>query len=128
MACRIWIILYTIVVHNQIVCDTFSQGKITSEIYFTVYNFLSRWHCSSSSFGLFTSCPSNNFLLPCPIWKIFYTLVVHDPKVCHELDLRSYLQGQGHIAHISTICVRVVATLIVKITLNVKIFTSRVND
>ena len=39
----------------------------------------------------YTSCPGLNFLLPCPIWIIFYTIVVHDPRVCHDLESRSYL-------------------------------------
>ena len=36
---------------------------------------------------------------PCPNWIIFHTIVVHDPKVCHDLDQGSYLQGQGQCAH-----------------------------
>ena len=37
-------------------------------------------------------CPVNSFSLPCWIWIIFYTIVVHDPRACHDLDPRSYLQ------------------------------------
>ena len=33
-------------------------------------------------------------------WIIFHTIVVHDPRVCHDLDPRSYLRGQGHTAAI----------------------------
>ena len=29
----------------------------------------------------------------------FYKIVVHDQRVCHDIDPRSYLQGQGHNAH-----------------------------
>ena len=46
-------------------------------------------------------CPGNNSSLPCWIWIIFHTIVVHDPRVCHDLDPRSYLQGQGQSAHIA---------------------------
>ena len=46
------------------------------------------------------SVPGNNSSLQCWIW-IFHTIVVDDPRVCHDLDPRSYLQGQGHSAHIS---------------------------
>ena len=47
------------------------------------------------SVRLFTSCPGHNFLTPCPIWIIFHTIIFHDPRMCHDLDPRSYLQGQG---------------------------------
>ena len=56
---------------------------------------------------LFTPCPGHNFLPSYPIWIIFHTIVVHYPRVCHDLDSRSYLQGQGHSAHILKILVRV---------------------
>ena len=49
-------------------------------------------------------CPSHNSSLPSWIWIIFHTIVVHDPRVCHDLDPRPYLQGQGHIAHIQNLC------------------------
>ena len=39
---------------------------------------------------------------------IFHTIVVHDPRVCHDLDQKSYLQGKGHGAHIPKIRVRVI--------------------
>ena len=29
----------------------------------------------------------------CQIWIIIHTINVHDPRVCHGLDRRSYLQG-----------------------------------
>ena len=32
------------------------------------------------SIRLFTSCSDHIFLLPCPIWIIFHTIVVHDPR------------------------------------------------
>ena len=45
----------------------------------------------------------------CMIWEkeiwIFHTIVVNDPRVCHNLDHRSYLLGQGHSARIPKICV-----------------------
>ena len=61
--------------------------------------------CSSVclSVRLFTSCPDHYFLPPCRIWIIFHTIIVHDPRMCHDLDTRSYLQGQGHSAHIPKI-------------------------
>ena len=31
---------------------------------------------------------------------IFYTIVFHDPRMCHDFDPRSYLRSQGHSAHI----------------------------
>ena len=48
-------------------------------------------------------CPGHNSSLPCWIWIIFHTIVVHDPRMCHDLDSRSYLQGQGHSALIHKI-------------------------
>ena len=41
-------------------------------------------------------------------WK-FHTVVVHDTRVwvCHDLNPRSYLQGQGYSEHIPKICIRV---------------------
>ena len=44
-------------------------------------------------------CPGYNSSLPCWISIIFHTILVHDSRVCHDLDLRSYIQGQGHSAH-----------------------------
>ena len=38
----------------------------------------------------------NNSSLPCWIWIIFHTIVVHDPRLCHDLDPRSHLQIQGN--------------------------------
>ena len=48
-------------------------------------------------------CPSHNSSLPSSIWIIFHTIVVHNSSACHDLDPKSYLQGQGHIAHIPEI-------------------------
>ena len=48
-------------------------------------------------------CPGHNSSLPCWI-LIFHTVVVHDPRGYHDLDPRSYRQGQGHSAHIPKIC------------------------
>ena len=53
---------------------------------------------------LFALCPGHNFLTPCPIWIIFHTIIVHDPRMCHDLDPRSYLQGQGHWTHTQKLC------------------------
>ena len=47
---------------------------------------------------------------------IFHKIVVHDPRVCHDLDLRSYLQGQGHSAHIPEIGVRVITSHLLSMT------------
>ena len=52
------------------------------------------------SVSLFTWCRGLIFLPLCRIWIIFHTIFVHDPRLCHDLDPRSYLQGQGHCAHI----------------------------
>ena len=52
-------------------------------------------------------CPGYNYSVSSWIWIIFHTIVAHDPCVCHDLDPRSYLQGQGHSAHILEIRVRV---------------------
>ena len=35
---------------------------------------------------------------------LFHTVVVHDQRVCHGLNPRSYLQGQGHNAHRENQC------------------------
>ena len=53
----------------------------------------------------FTSCLGHDFVPPCRIWIIFHTIVVHDPRVCHDLDPRTYLQGEDDSAHILKICV-----------------------
>ena len=45
-------------------------------------------------------CPGHNSSLPSWIWIIFHTLIVYDRRVCHNIDPRSYLWGQGHSAHI----------------------------
>ena len=62
--------------------DHISKVKVTVHIY-----------RESVSGGLYSSLPSWN-------WIIFYTIVVHDPRVCHDLAPRSYLRGHGHSAHI----------------------------
>ena len=40
----------------------------------------------------------------CPIWIIFYTIAVHQPRMCHGNIPSSYLQGQGHSAHSQNPC------------------------
>ena len=37
-------------------------------------------------------------LLSCWIWKVFHTMVVHDPKVCHDFEFDPRLYRQGHSA------------------------------
>ena len=39
------------------------------------------------SVHLFALCLGHNFLPPCSIWIIFHTIVVHDPRVCHDVNL-----------------------------------------
>ena len=51
------------------------------------------------------SCPGHNSVPSRPIWIIFHTIVFHNLRVCHDLDPRSYLQGQGHSTHMPKICV-----------------------
>ena len=51
-------------------------------------------------------CPSHNSSLPSSIYIIFHTIVIHNSSACHDLDPRSYLQGQGHNAHIPEIRIR----------------------
>ena len=56
-------------------------------------------------------CPSvcslcvrgHNSVTTCPLWIIFYTIIVHVRRVCHDLDPKSYLQGHCHSAHIPEI-------------------------
>ena len=43
-------------------------------------------------------------LLQSLIWIIFRTIVVHNPRLCHDLDLMSYLQGHCHYTIIQTPC------------------------
>ena len=45
--------------------------------------------------------------------ELYFTIVVHDPRVCHDLDPRSHLQGQDHSmhAHVLKICVRAITPL-----------------
>ena len=45
-------------------------------------------------------CLGHNSSLPCWIWIIFHTIVIYESMVFHDLDPRSYLQGQGQSAHI----------------------------
>ena len=49
--------------------------------------------------------------LPCWILIIFHTIVVHDLRLCHDLDPRSYHQGQGHSAYILKIRVQAITPL-----------------
>ena len=47
-------------------------------------------------------CPGHNSSLQYWIWitHVFHTIFVHDTRVCHDLDPKLYLQGQGHSVHI----------------------------
>ena len=47
--------------------------------------------------------PGHNSLLSSWILIILHTIVVHDPRGCHDLDPRSYLQVEGHSTHITKI-------------------------
>ena len=49
---------------------------------------------------------SGPFLL-IPLQDVFHTIVVHDQRMCHDLDSRSYLQGQNHSKHVPQTNVRV---------------------
>ena len=54
---------------------------------------------------LHNPCPGHYSLLPC--W-IFCSIVDREPRMCHELDLRSYCQGEDHSAHIPKIRIRAI--------------------
>ena len=62
----------------------------------------------SACVRLFTSCLVQNFVPFRRILIIFHTILVNDSMLCHDLDLRSYLQGQGHSVHIPKIQVRAI--------------------
>ena len=64
----------------------------------------SRSKCTHTSY----LCPGHNSSLPCWVWIIFHTIVVHDLRMCHDLDPKSYLQGQGNSSHIPEICIRTI--------------------
>ena len=55
------------------------------------------WRCPASVRPS-EACPGNNFLLHAWISILFHRIVVHDLRVCHDLEPKSYLQGQGHSA------------------------------
>ena len=57
----------------------------------------------SLSACLFTSCADHYFIPTCLICLIFHTDVVNDPTVYYDLEPMSYLQRQGHSAHIPKI-------------------------
>ena len=48
-------------------------------------------------------CPGHYSSLQRSIWIIFYTFIVRDPKICHDLDLRSHRQGHSARIHIPKI-------------------------
>ena len=66
--------------------------KVISKDKVTVHTY---WKCLS---GPYSS-------LPFWIW-IIHTIVVHDPRVCHDLESRSYLQGLSHSLYFTKILVR----------------------
>ena len=88
----IWIILHTMSITQRCIM-TLTQGH-TSNL---------RLQCTHTQ----NQCPGYNSSLPCWIWIISHTIVVHDPRICHDLDPRSYFQGQG--ANIPKIGVRTIA-------------------
>ena len=67
-----------------------------------VISLISRSHCTHTQ----NPCPGHNVSLPYWIWIIFHTTVVHGPRVCHDLELRSFLQGQSHSSHLNKILVK----------------------
>ena len=59
---------------------------------------------SKSQYMLFKiPFPGISFIPSCWIWIKFLTIVVHVPRMCHYLDPRWYLQGQGQTVHITII-------------------------
>ena len=55
-------------------------------------------------------CSGHNSSLPSWILILFQAIIIQDPRVCHDLDPRSYLQGQGHSAHIPQIRVQAITS------------------
>ena len=69
--CQVGSRYFTVVVHHTRMCYNFDPRSNIPKI-----------------------CLGRNASLPSLIW-IFHTLIVHDRRVCHDLD-KSYLKGQGH--------------------------------
>ena len=89
------------ILHNYTQLISMSQGCVMT---WAIGHFpRSRSKCTHT----WNPCPGQNCLLEGWILIIFHTIVVYDRRVCHDLDPRSYIQGQGHIAHIAIILVRV---------------------
>ena len=44
-------------------------------------------------------CPGNNSLLSSWILIVIHTIVIHDPRVCHNLEPRSYLSSRSQCTH-----------------------------
>ena len=87
--CPIWIVFHIIAVHDQRSSVSWLWTKVISprpRSHRTHTQNLYPGHNSSPS-------------LPCWIWIIFHTSFVHYSRVCHDIDPRSYLQGQSHRAH-----------------------------
>ena len=89
--------IHTIAVHDPRVChdldpSSYLQGQV---------------HCAHIQKNVPQNrCPGHNSSLPCWIWILFHTIVVKDPRVCHDIGPKSYLEGQGHSTHIVLIFVR----------------------
>ena len=96
--CWILIIFHTIIVHGPRVCH--DLGSVTSPR-------------SRSEYTLTHNlCLCGNSLSPCWIWIKWYTINDHDPRMwrmCHGLESRSYLQGQGPSAYIPKIHVQAIS-------------------
>ena len=45
----------------------------------------------------------HNSFMSYRIFIILRKIVVHAPRLCHDIDSRSYLQGQGNRTHITEI-------------------------
>ena len=79
------------------------QWQVGSGWYFTQLLFITKgvsWPWAKVISPRSNPCPDLNSSLHNWIWMIFLTLIFHDPRVCHDLEPRSYLQVQGHNAHI----------------------------
>ena len=93
LPCWIRIIFHTIVFHYPRVCHDLHQMVILMYI-------LGQGHSAHIPENRFQG---HNSLLSSWILIILHTIVVHDPRGCHDLDPRSYLQVEGHSTHITKI-------------------------
>ena len=73
------------------------DGEYIVKIMRGIVNMSMRYRCTLTKI----LCPGHNFLMLFYVWMIFHTIVINDPRVCHDLDPWSYLQGQiEHFAFI----------------------------